>query len=65
MSRLRDKLIYIIHKGVPINVHCPDCLRYIAAEKVIDMSDSSDKLWDSLIKKVLEAIVDQLKEDIK
>ena len=65
MSKLRDRLVNIIAIGVPISAHCPDCDRDIAEETVFDMSDSSDKSWDDLIRKLLEAIVDQLKEDIK
>ena len=65
MSKLRNRLVNIIAIGVPIHAHCPDCDRVIAEETVIDMSDSSDKSWDDLVRKVLEAIIDQLKEDTK
>ena len=65
MSKLRNRLVNLIAIGVPISAHCPICDRPIAEETVIDMTDSSSASWDDLIKKVLEAIVDQLKEDTK
>ncbi len=65
MSKLRNRLVNIIAIGVPIHAHCPDCDRPIAEETVIDLSNSSGKAWNKLIKEVLEAIIDQLEEDIK
>ena len=64
MSKLRNRLVNIIAIGVPLSAHCPNCDRPIAEETVIDMTDSSNKSWDDLIKKALEAIVDQLKEEV-